>query len=52
MVQLPVSRAKDKSNNSTKKVTVGILLNRENDVTNDDDTQTVEQMKKQITHWQ
>ena len=52
MVQSLVSRAKDRSNNSTKKVTVDVLLNRENDITNDNNTQTVEQMKKQIVCWQ
>ena len=48
MVQLPVSRAKDRS----AKATVDVLSNRENNVTNNDNTQTVEQMKKQIAHWQ
>jgi len=44
MVQLPVSRAKDRS----IKVTVDVLSNRENNITNNNNTQTVEQMKKQI----
>ena len=48
MVQLPVSRAKDGS----IKVTVNVLLNRENNITNNNNTQTVEQMKKQTVHWQ
>ena len=48
MVQSPVSRAKDRS----AKVTVDVLSNRENNIANNNNTQTVEQMKKQIVHWQ